>query len=81
MITDKKTLYDIKDNFLNETLNVNFTFEESKEYFKYDVEDTDDKELIIYHNKEIDECENIEELTYTIDMLTGMQYSFIEVGE
>ena len=75
MYENKK--YKIVDKSFDIVLDGEYSFEELKQYFKYEVMEGDDKELVIYHNEEIDDCENTYELSDTLDMLIGMKYEFI----
>ena len=78
MSKNNKTIYQIKDNSFNDILEEKYTFKELKEYFKCDVLEDDDKELIIDYNNEIDTCNNVSELAYIINDYRGLNYDFIE---
>lgn len=81
MSKNNKTIYQIKDNSFNDILEEKYTFEELKEYFKCDVLEGDDKELVIDYNNEIDTCNNVSELAWVINDYRGLKYDFIECAD
>lgn len=77
--------YWIKDTLVNEEDlydTKTFTLREIKELFKYEVTDSEDKEIIIDFNNEIDTCESIEDILWVLKMYRDIDYyEFIEVEE
>lgn len=77
--------YWIKDTLVNEEDlydTKTFTLSEIKELFKYGVTDSEDKEIIIDFNNEIDNSESIEDILSALKMYLDIDYyEFIEVKE
>ena len=78
MTKEKRYKISSHGNITIDTFNLN----EIKELFKYEVLDSEDKEIVEDFNNEIDNCESIEDILWILKIYRDVDYyEFIEVEE